>query len=87
MLIHVNDLTQNAKIPTVGNHATVQVAFHDGDIIATAATFVPQRDICKNIHAGKDDGLLLLDDENEDTEEYDWQNEPPVEDFGNLDID
>jgi hypothetical protein len=29
----------------------------------------------------------LLDDEDEDAEEYDWQNEPPVEDFGNLDID
>jgi hypothetical protein len=31
--------------------------------------------------------LLLLNDKDEDTEEYDWQNEPPVEDFGNLDID
>jgi hypothetical protein len=29
----------------------------------------------------------LLDNEDEDTEEYDWKNEPPVEDFGNLDID
>lgn len=34
-----------------------------------------------------DDDLLLLDNEDEDTEEYDWKNEPPVEDFGNLDID
>ena len=32
-----------------------------------------------------DDDLLLLD--NEDTEECDWYNEPPAEDFGNLDID
>jgi hypothetical protein len=29
----------------------------------------------------------LLDDDNEDTEEYDWYNEPPAEDFGNWDID
>lgn len=31
--------------------------------------------------------LLLFDDDNEEAEEYDWYNEPPVEDFGNLDID
>ena len=26
-------------------------------------------------------------DDGEETEEYDWYNESPVEDFGNLDID
>ena len=31
------------------------------------------------------DIIDLLDDE--DTEECDWYNEPPAEDFGNLDID
>lgn len=34
-----------------------------------------------------DDDLLLLDNEDEDTEEYDWRNEPPVEDFDDLVID
>lgn len=84
--VRTNDSTQNIRIPIVGDLATVQVALRDGDIIAIAATFVPQQDIREDIPV-TDDDLLLLDDEDEDTEEYDWQNEPPVEDFGNLDID
>ena len=40
--LRTNDSTQNIRIPTVGNLATVQVALQDDDIIATAATFVPQ---------------------------------------------
>lgn len=84
--VRTNDLTQNIRIPIVGDLATVQVALRDGDIIAIAATFVPQQDIRQDTPV-TDDDLLLLDDDDEDTEEYDWQNEPPAEDFGNWDID
>lgn len=84
--LRTNDSTQNIRIPTVGDLATVQVALRDGDIIAIAATFVPQQDIRQDTPV-TDDDLLLLDDDDKDTEEYDWYNEPPVEDFGNLDID
>lgn len=77
---------QNGSFPEVGDIATVQIVLEDGDYTATAATFVPQQDIREDIPV-TDDGLLLLDDEDEDTEEYDWNNEPPAEDFGNLDID
>lgn len=84
--VRTNDSTQNIRIPIVGDLATVQVALRDGDIIAIAATFVPQQDIREDIPVTVDD-LLLLNDEDEDTEEYDWQNKPPIEDFGNLDID
>lgn len=86
MPARTNDSTKNIKIPTVGDIATVQVALQDGDIVVTAATFVPKQDNREDIPV-TDDNLLLLDDEDEDTEEYDWYNEPPVEDFGNLDID
>ena len=75
---------QNGSVPEVGDIATVQIVLEDGDY--TAATFVPQQDIREDIPV-TDDDLLLLDDEDEDAEEYDWQNERPVEDFGNLDID
>ena len=85
--VRTDGSTQNIRIQTVGDLATVQVVLRDGDIIATAATFVPQQDIREDIPANEDDDLLLLNDEDEDTEEYDWQNEPLVEDFGNLDID
>ena len=34
-----------------------------------------------------DDDLLLLNSEDENTEKYDWYNEPSAEDFGNLNID
>lgn len=51
-----------------------------------SATFVPLQDIREGILVADDD-LLLLDDEYEDTDECDWYNEPPAEDFGNLDID
>ena len=34
-----------------------------------------------------DDDLLFLDDDDEETGEYDWYNEPLAEDFGNVDID
>ena len=70
VLRHANDSTQNIKTPVVGDLATVQITFQDGDIIATAATFVPQQGIREDIPA-TDDDLLLLDDENEDTEDYD----------------
>ena len=84
--LRTNDSTQNIRIPTVGDLATVQVVLRDGDIIAIAATFVPQQDIRQDTPV-TDDDLLLLDDDDKDTEEYDWQNEPPAEDFGNWDID
>lgn len=77
---------QNGSVPEVGNIATVKVVLEGGDYAATAATFVPQQDIREDIPV-TDDDLLLLDDDDEDTEEYDWYNEPTVEDFGNLDID
>lgn len=77
---------QSGSVPEVGDIATVQIVLEDGDYTATAATFVPQQDIREDIPV-TDDDLLLLDDEDEDTEEYDWYNEPPAEDFGNLDID
>lgn len=77
---------QNGSVTEVGDIATVQVVLEGGDYAATAATFVPQQDIKEDIPV-TDDDLLLLDDDNEDTEEYDWYNEPPAEDFGNLDID
>lgn len=77
---------QNGSVPEVGDIATVQVVLEYGDYNATAATFVPQQDIKEDIPV-TDDDFLLLDDDNEEAEEYDWYNEPPVEDFGNLDID
>lgn len=77
---------QNGSVPEVGDIATVQVVLEDGNYNATAAMFVPQQDIKEDIPV-TDDDLLLLDDDNEDTEEYDWYNEPPAKDFGNLDID
>ena len=76
---------QNGSVPEVGDIATVQIVLEDGDYTATAAMFVPQQDIREDIPV-TDDDLLLLDDEDEDAEEYDWQNESPVEDYGNLDI-
>lgn len=86
MPARTNDSTKNIKIPTVGDIATVQVALQDGDIVVTAATFVPKQDNREDIPV-TDDDLLLLDDEDEDAEKYDWYNEPLVENFGNLDID
>lgn len=86
MPARTNDSTKNIRIPTVGDIATVQVALQDGDIVVTAATFVPKQDNREDIPV-TDDDLLLLDDEDEDAEEYDWYNEPLVENFGNLDID
>lgn len=81
-----NDSTQNIRIPTVGDIATVQVALQDGDIVVTAATFVPKQDIREDIPVTDDD---FFDDDLDDekAEEYDWYNEPPADDFGNLDID
>ena len=77
---------QNGSVPEVGDIATMQVVLEDGDYAVTVATFVHQQETGGN-HITTDNDLLLLDDEDEDTEEYDWQNEPLVEDFGNLDID
>lgn len=49
---------------------------------------MPQQDIREDIPVTDDDLLFLfLDDDDEDTEEYDWYNEHPAEDFSNLDID
>ena len=50
-----------------------------------SATFVPQQDI-REVVPVTDNNLLLLDDD-EEAEKYDWHNEPPAENFGNLDID
>lgn len=77
---------QNGSVPEVGDIANVKVVIEGGVYATAAATFVPQQDIREDIPV-TDDDLLLLDDEDEDTEEYDWYNEPPVEDFGNWDID
>lgn len=77
---------QNGSVPEVGDIATVQIVLEDGDYTATAATFVPQQDIREDIPV-TDDDLLLLDNDDEETGKYDWYNEPPVEDFSNLDID
>ena len=35
----------------------------------------------------KGDFVTFLDDDDEETGEYDWYNEPLAEDFGNVDID
>lgn len=81
-----NVSVQNSSVPEVGDSTTVQAVLEDGDYTVVAATFVPQQDIRKGTPV-TDDDLLLLDDEDEDTDEHDWYNEPPAEDFGNLDID
>lgn len=81
-----NVSVQNGFVPEVGDIVTVQAVLENSDYAVIAATFVPQQDIRESILV-TDDDLLLLDDDDEDTEEYDWYNEPPVEDFGNLDID
>ena len=75
---------QNGSVPKVGDIATVQIVLEDGDY--TAATFVPQQDIREDIPVTDDD---FFDDDLDDekAEEYDWYNEPPADDFGNLDID
>lgn len=77
---------QNGSVPEVGDIATVQIVLEDGDYTVVAATFVPQQDIREDIPV-TDDDLLFLDNDDEETGEYDWYNEPPVEDFSNLDID
>lgn len=87
MPIQTDGVVQNIKIPTVGDPATVQIALQNDGIIVTAATFVPQQDNREDIPANENDDLLLLNDEDEDTEKYDWQNKPHTEDFDNLDTD
>lgn len=64
----------------------MKVVLEGGDYAANAVTFVPQQDIREDIPPTDDD---FFDDDldDEEAEEYDWYNEPPVEDFGNLDID
>lgn len=64
----------------------MKVVLEGGDYAANAVTFVPQQDIREDIPLTDDD---FFDDDldDEEAEEYDWYNEPPVEDFGNLDID
>lgn len=59
---------QNGSVPEVGDIATVQIVLEDGDYTVFAATFVPQQDIRKGTPV-TDDDLLLLNDEDEDTEE------------------
>lgn len=77
---------QNGSVPEVGDIATVQIVLEDGDYAATAVTFVLQKDIREDIPLNDED---FFDDDldDEEAEKYDWYNEPPVEDFGNLDID
>lgn len=77
---------QNGSVPEVGDIATVQIVLEDGDYAATDVTFVLQQGIREDIPLNDED---FFDDdlEDEEAEEYDWYNEPPVEDFGNLDID
>lgn len=87
VLRQTNSSVQNVKIPTVGDNATIQVALQDGDIIATATMFVSQQDIREGIPASEDDDDFFPFDDDEDTEEYDWDDEPYVEDFWNYDID
>lgn len=64
----------------------MQAVLKGGNYVVTAVTFVSQQDIREDIPV-TDDDLLLFDDDDEDIEEYDWYNEPPADDFGNLDID
>lgn len=64
----------------------MQATLKGGDYVATAATFAPRQDIRKDTPV-TDDDPLLLDDEDEDTEECDWYNEPPADGFGSWDID
>lgn len=71
VLRHANNSTQNARAPVVWDIVTVQIAFQNSDIIATAATFVPQQDIRKDIRTSEDDDFIMLDDDGEDAEEYD----------------
>ena len=85
VLRHANDSTKNIKTPVVGDLATVQITFQDGDIIATAATFVPQQDIREDVPASEDDDFFDYDDD--EAEEYDWYSEPPAEDFGFWEYD
>lgn len=77
---------QNGSVPEVGDIATVQIVLENGDYAVTAATFVPLQDIREDIPVTDDD---FFDDDLDDekAEEYDWYNEPPADDFGNLDID
>lgn len=77
---------QNGSIPEVGDIATVQIVLENGDYATTAVTFVPQQDIREDIPL-IDDEFFDDDLDDEGAEEYDWYNKPPVEDFGNLDID
>lgn len=64
----------------------MQAVLKGGNYVVTAVTFVSQQDNRENIPV-TDDDLLFLDNDDEETGEYDWYNEPPVEDFSNLDID
>ena len=61
------------------NHSVNELCCHRCHVRATAGHK-------ENIPV-TDEDLLLLNDEDEDTEEYNWYNKPPAEDFGNLDID
>lgn len=81
-----NVSVQNGFVPEVGDIVTVQAVLENSDYAVTAATFVPQQNIREDIPLTDDD---FFDDdlEDEEAEGYDWYNEPPVEDFGNLDID
>lgn len=76
-------LETKSETEGVSKEKHVKELFKNIDVVAM---FVPQQGIMEDIPV-TDDDLLLLDDDNEDTEEYDWYNEPPAEDFGNLDID
>jgi hypothetical protein len=78
--IQTDGVVQNIKILAVGDIATVQVSLQDGDIIATATTFVSRQDIREDILVSKKDDFFLLDDDDKD-EEYDRDEEPYVKSF------
>lgn len=40
----------------------------------------------RGLHPATEDDLLLLDDDNEEAEEYNWYNEPLANGFDNLEI-
>lgn len=77
-VIHESEATYSGTVAAVTPKTIV--------VFIPALDVVPQQDIREDIPLNDED---FFDDdlEDEEAEEYDWYNEPPVEDFGNLDID